>query len=140
MTNSPANGSAVPESSYPGERMGFPQTGPGSVGRLGPRLLALIADWGIASLLAWWLFDYAAFVVSGIFIVLTSLSISLLGSTIGHLIFGMRVNTVRGDAPGWWRPWIRQILLSLVIPAIIMDEDQRGAHEVLTGLVLRKFR
>lgn len=120
--------------------MGLPQTGPGSIGRLGPRLLALIVDWGIASLLAWWLFEYAAFVVSGIFIVLTSLSIWLLGSTIGHLIFGMRVNTAKGDAPGWWRPWVRQILLSLVIPAIIMDEDQRGAHEVLTGLVLRKFR
>lgn len=140
MTKSSAASSAVPESNYPGERLGLPEDGPGSVGRFGMRILALIVDWGIAGLLAWWLFNYAAFAVSAIFIVLTSLSISLLGSTIGHLIFGMRVNTIRGEAPGWWRPWVRQILLSLVIPAIIMDSDQRGAHEVLTGLVLRRFR
>ncbi|KAB1644184.1 RDD family protein [Gulosibacter chungangensis] len=140
MTKSSSAGSAVPESNYPGERLGLPEEGPGSVARFGMRIFALVIDWGLAAVLAWWIFDYAAFAVSAIFIVLTSVCIALLGSTIGHLIFGMRVNTIRGEAPGWWRPWVRQVLLSLVIPAIIMDSDQRGAHEVLTGLVLRRFR
>ncbi len=97
-------------------------------------------DWGIASLLSWWLFNYDPIAVSALFVVITSLSIALIGGSIGHTVFGMRNTTVQGDAPGWWRPWVRQILLVFVIPALIMDQDRRGGHEALSGLVLRKFR
>lgn len=140
MTKSPESGAAVPESNYPGERLGLPEEGPGSVGRFGLRILGLVVDWGVASLLAWWLFDYDPLAVSALFVVLTSIFITLFGGSLGHMVVGMRNNTIRGEAPGWWRPWVRQILLALVVPALIMDSDQRGAHEVLSGLVLRRFR
>ncbi|MGO1544343.1 MAG: RDD family protein [Gulosibacter sp.] len=135
-----SNSFSVPESNYPGERLGLPESGPGSVASFGLRILGLIVDWSIASLLSWWLFDYDALAIAAIFVVLTSIFIWLLGGSLGHIIFGMRVNTVQGEAPGWWRPWVRQLLLVFVLPALIMDRDQRGAHESLSGLVLRKFR
>lgn len=140
MTPSPDSRSSVPESSYPGERLGLPEEGPGSVGSFGMRILGLVLDWALASLLAWWLFNYDPLAVLILFVVITSVSITLFGGSIGHMLVGMRNNTIRGEAPGWWRPWVRQILLALVIPGLIMDSDQRGAHEVLSGLVLRKFR
>lgn len=140
MTKSSDSHSSVPESKYPGERLGLPEEGPGAVGKFGMRLLGLIIDWGIASLLAWWLFNYDPFAILALFVVLTSVCITLLGGSIGHLIVGMRNTTIDGRAPGWWRPWLRQVLLALVIPAIITDTDQRGGHEALSGLVLRRFR
>lgn len=132
--------SNAPESTYPGERLGLPETGPGAIARFGARIGGIFIDWGIASLLAFWLFDYNSFAVLGIFIVMSSVFITLFGGSIGHMAFGMRLNTVHGQAPGPWRPWVRQLLLALVLPALVMDSDQRGVHDVASGLVLRKFR
>ena len=38
--------------SYPGERLGLPETGPGSVGRLGRRIAALFIDYAAATIIA----------------------------------------------------------------------------------------
>ncbi|MCU1514874.1 MAG: hypothetical protein JWO10_1964, partial [Microbacteriaceae bacterium] len=35
-----------------------------------------------------------------------------------------------------WRPALRTVLLSLVIPAVIWDLDQRGLHDKAAGTVL----
>ena len=37
-----------PKSGYPGEQLGLPQAGPGSLARMGRRLGALVVDWLIA--------------------------------------------------------------------------------------------
>ncbi|SJM49714.1 PROBABLE MEMBRANE PROTEIN [Gulosibacter sp. 10] len=106
----------------------------------GRRIAALVVDWGLAMLIGWLLFDYHPVAVSASFLVLTAIGIWLIGGSIGHTILGMRVNTLDGRAPGPWRPWVRQLLLAAVIPALVMDEDQRGMHELLSGTVLRRFR
>lgn len=131
--------SPVPQSSYPGERLGLPESGAGSIAAFGPRLVALVIDWGIAVGLAWLWFDYHPLAVSLLFLGITAITITLLGGTIGHLIMGMRLNTIAGEAPGFWRPWVRQALLSVVVPAVFWDQDQRGGHDVLSGLVLRRY-
>ena len=38
--------------SYPGERLGVPESGPGSIGRLGRRVGALFVDYGAAYLIS----------------------------------------------------------------------------------------
>lgn len=130
---------AVPESSYPGERLGLPQDGPGSMASFGRRIIGLLIDWGVAVAITYFAFDYHPVAVMAVFIVLTWLSIALLGGSIGHLLCGMRLNTIAGAAPGWWRPLVRQVLVMLVLPPLVSDEDGRGVHDVLTGLVLRRY-
>lgn len=135
----PSPSSPAPQSSYPGERLGLPAAGPGSMGGLGQRVLGLIVDWSIAVAIAWWFFDYHPLAVTAAFILLTSVTISLLGGSIGHIVAGLRLNTVDRRPPGWWRPLLRQCLLMLVLPAVIWDQDQRGGHDVISGLVLRRY-
>ncbi|NLA66265.1 MAG: RDD family protein, partial [Leucobacter sp.] len=40
-------------SDYPGERLGLPEEGSGSVGRIGRRFIAIAIDWALASLPAY---------------------------------------------------------------------------------------
>ncbi len=134
-----SNSSTAPESAYPGQRLGLPEEGPGSIASYGRRIVGLMIDWGLACLLSWQFFDYHPAAIMVLFVVITALTITLFGGSIGHLLCGMRLNTIAGKAPGWWRPWIRQTLVVVVVPALITDQDQRGAHDVLSGLVLRRY-
>ena len=134
-----SSSSQTPNSRYPGERLGLPEDGAGSMAGLGRRVVALIIDWGLASAVAWFFFNYDPWAIAAVFVVHTALSISLIGGSIGHTLLGMRLNTVAGQAPGFWRPWVRQVLLMLVIPAVIWDQDTRGGHDIASGLVLRRF-
>lgn len=124
---------------YPGQRLGLPREGAGALAQFWPRVGALAVDWGLAVAVSLLLFHYNPWATAGAFVVLTWLSSWLLGGTIGHLVFGMRLNTVDQHPPGPWRPALRQVLLMLVIPVLVTDEDGRGAHDVLSGLVLRRF-
>ncbi|MDQ1597583.1 MAG: hypothetical protein QOI70_1007, partial [Microbacteriaceae bacterium] len=55
---------------------------------------------------------------------------------IGHLLLGMRVVPVAGGWIGPWRPIVRTLLLSIIIPAVIWDRDKRGMHDRAAGTVL----
>jgi len=48
----------------------------------------------------------------------------------------MRIATITGGALGVLPPLIRPLLIALVIPAVMVDEDQRGAHDRLVGTIL----
>ncbi|WP_282824317.1 RDD family protein [Gulosibacter sediminis] len=130
---------AEPDRHYQGERLGLPEAGPGSMAGFGRRLAGLAIDWGVAVAIAYFAFDYNPVAIMGIFIGLSWLGIALLGGSLGHLLCGMRLNTVAGATPGWWRPLVRQVLVMLVLPPLVADEDGRGMHDVLTGLVLRRY-
>ena len=123
-------------SRYPGERLGAPESGPGSVGRPGRRILALLIDWAIASLLSFAFFRYDSWATLGIFAVLQYLFIPTIGGSIGHRIVGLRLVALNGAWVGLWRPLVRTVLLCIVIPAIVWDSDQRGFHDKVAGTVL----
>ena len=48
--------SAGTESEYPGQRLGLPESGPGSVAGIGRRLGALVIDWLLCEAIAWGVF------------------------------------------------------------------------------------
>ena len=48
----PRTSGELEPSRWPGERLGLPETGPNSVGRLGRRLAALAIDWASAMIIA----------------------------------------------------------------------------------------
>lgn len=127
---------AAKESSYPGERLGLPATGPGSIARLGRRLIALAIDWACAVIVSAAFFDYDALANLAIFVIVQVVFLPTLGASPGHAVVGLRVMQVNGAWVGLWRPVVRTVLLALVIPPAIWDPDQRGLHDKAAGTVL----
>lgn len=121
---------------WPGKRLGLPESGPRSVGRLGRRILALLIDWGSAVLVSVAFFHYNAWATLGVFAIAQVVFLLTANGSIGHLVLGLRVVPVAGGYLGPWRPFARTALLCLVIPAVIWDRDQRGMHDRLVGTVL----
>ncbi|KAA9149007.1 RDD family protein [Microbacterium lushaniae] len=126
----------LPDDSYPGERLGLPAHGSGSLAPLGRRVLAIIVDWTCAVVISIAFFSYDALATSTIFVIVQILFIPTIGGSPGHRLFGMRVQRVPSGWPGLWRPVVRSVLLALVIPAVIWDADNRGLHDKAAGTVL----
>lgn len=134
---------------YPGQDMGRPQKGRGSIARPMRRLLAFWLDW---------------FLVEGLFYVLTQTvwqgapsvlvdsvqlvffwlymvaAVGFMGHTVGHFALGMQVQSLDGRPVGWLTGLIRQTMVMLVLPVVIMDADQRGLHDRARHSILVMFR
>ncbi|MGN8551865.1 UNVERIFIED_CONTAM: RDD family protein [Microbacterium sp. SLM126] len=121
--------------SYPGERLGLPQEGSGSIGRLGRRIGALFLDYGAAYLISGF-FGWDPLAILAIFAAIQVVFIPTLQGSPGHRIFGLRVVRIDGAWVGLWRPIVRTLLLIVVIPAVIWDADQRGLHDKAAGTIL----
>lgn len=132
---------------YPGERLGMPSTGTGSIARPGRRIGALLIDYVAATIIATGFLGFDQFALPSeagltqfapmaVFAVLQILFIPTAGGSPGHRILGMRVVRLGGGWVGIWRPIVRTVLLIVVIPAVIWDADQRGLHDKASGLVL----
>ncbi|KDA05584.1 hypothetical protein DC31_14080 [Microbacterium sp. CH12i] len=135
------------ENSYPGERLGLPTAGPGSVARPGRRIGALLIDYFAATIIATGFFGYDQFALPAeagltmfapmmVFAVLQIVFIPTIGGSPGHRILRMRVVRYGGGWVGLWRPIVRTLLLIVVIPAVIWDADQRGLHDKVAGTLL----
>ncbi len=134
-------------SNYPGERLGLPQTGHRSVARIGRRIGALVIDYAAASVIATAFLGFDQFALPSeaglsqfspmlVFALLQIVFIPTLGGSPGHRILGTRLARLDGSWVGLWRPIVRTLLLVVVIPAAIWDEDQRGLHDKAVGTVL----
>lgn len=131
---------------WPGQRLGLPQTGAGSMAPLGRRIAALCIDWVLCSLVAAAFFGYrwgghsGSFTPLLVFVVENVLLVSLVGTTIGHRLLGLHVQRVDGSVPGLAGGTIRSLLLALVIPAVIWDSDGRGMHDKAAATVIVRSR
>ena len=127
-------------STYPGERLGLPPSGPGSIARFGRRIAALGVDWllayGLAALaMSLGLVSLAALstAVLVIWLVLGAVSVRLFGFTPGQLVLGVKVMSVDNRAHvGAGRALARGLLITLVIPALFTDSDLRGLQDLAT--------
>ncbi|WP_433663373.1 RDD family protein [Nocardia sp. CA-128927] len=132
-----AGDSATPE--FPGEHLGLPKSGAGSLSGMARRIAALFVDWLIA-------LGIAALIMRGgsassltllIWFVIGVAAVTLFGFTPGQ--YFLRLRTVRIDAPvtvGFVRALARQALLVFVVPALFTDADGRGMHDRATGTAL----
>jgi len=130
------DGVSEPVSRYPGERLGLPRTGRGSIGRVGRRLGGLAIDWACAVVISIAFFRYDGLATLLIFAVVQIVFIPTIGGSPGHRVVGLRVLPVNGGWVGPWRPILRTLLLILVIPAVIWDPDQRGLHDKAAGTMI----
>lgn len=126
---------------YPGERIGLPAHGPGSLARAGRRSAALLVDWlisyGLAGLgVAFGLYSSAALAtaVLVIWFILGVVSLRLYGFTPGQYALGLRVVSVdKRLHVGTGRAVARGLLIALVIPALFTDVEGRGIQDRLTA-------
>ncbi|MCV7032451.1 RDD family protein [Mycobacterium sherrisii] len=131
----------MPESrpAYPGETLGLPKAGPGSLASIGRRLAALLIDWliayGLAALgLALGVFSerMLSTAVLVIWFLLGVVALRLFGFTPGQLALGLRVAAL-DDRLGLGRVALRGVLVALVIPALFTDWDGRGIQDRVTN-------
>lgn len=128
---------------YKGERLGLPQSGPGSIASSGRRAFAILTDFllaaGVAGLFTypdlprnWSLLAWFA---------ITIIAVAFFGFTPGHAIFGLRVARLDGSPlVGLPRAALRTGLIFLVIPAVIWDADGRCLHDKASNTVVIRVR
>ena len=131
---------------YPGQRLGLPREGSGSIGRVGRRLLGVLVDWTLCTFIAFGLFHVplpftatagpGAWITLIIFGVENLLLVGTLGYTIGHRVVGLRVRSINGRPASIVQTVVRTVLLCLFLPAMFWDRDGRGLHDKAAGTVI----
>lgn len=133
-----------PAESYPGESIGLPSAGPGSLAPWRARVGAMIGDWAASMVVAVALFGTGVVVGSGwrsfmiltVYFVEASVLTILTGGSFGQLIARIGIVRVDGGALGWWRPILRTAMKCLVIPALVLGPDRRALTDLLLGTVV----
>ena len=126
---------------YPGQGLGAPAAGPGSLAGLGRRMAALAVDWliayglaGLAVAVGLVTSSFQATAVLLIWFVLGVLAVRLFGFTPGQYLLGLRGASIDSRVHvGTGRAAIRGLLISLVVPALFTDSDGRGFQDRLTA-------
>jgi uncharacterized RDD family membrane protein YckC len=136
---------------WPGEHLGLPERGPGSVAGRGTRFVALLIDLVLAGLVTSLFvevdvqrpevmqqYNYIAVVV---WFVITVAMVGLFGFTPGKALLGVRVVRLDGKAMvSPLRAIPRTLLTALLLPPVIADADDRGLHDRVTGTVVVRTR
>ena len=151
----PESAGARRTDSAPGERLGLPPSGPGSLAGFGRRLLALALDYFIAVGLTalavplGWItreaFQYSPdvrFLMLGVWLVLGVAAVRLFGFTPGQYACGLQVIAVDGGGTGvgMVRAVVRGLLIALVVPALFADADGRGLQDRTTATAVVRSR
>jgi hypothetical protein len=129
---------------YPGDRLGLPREGRGSLASWRARIGALIIDWAACMAVAVSLFGSAvltgggwrAWMILTVFFVESTVLSWLAGGTFGQLL--SRILVVRLDMKplGLPRALLRAFLVSLALPALIISTDRRGLQDLAAGTVV----
>jgi uncharacterized RDD family membrane protein YckC len=134
-----------------GERWGLPESGSGSVAGGGARLLALVIDLVLASLVTSLFLRpdfqnpalmeaYNRWAVCA-WAVITVVPVAFFSFTPGMAITGIRVARLDGASMvGAWRALVRAALTFLIIPAVIRNVDGRSWLDRLTSTVVVRLR
>ncbi|MDR2257315.1 MAG: RDD family protein [Arthrobacter sp.] len=125
---------------FPGERMGRPQSGPGSLARWGRRIGGILIDWGLAYAISLIFWSGNEWVTLSLFAAMTLLGVCLFGHSVGHRVLGMQVQKLSGAPVRPLDGLIRTLLVLLVVPPFIQDADTRGLHDRARGTVLVRIR
>jgi uncharacterized RDD family membrane protein YckC len=133
---------------YPGQDLGLPEFGPGSVAGWSRRLGALLIDWLACSVITIaFLYHPSAAHPGNVFIeprpwtplvfgIQDFLLTATTGLTLGKRLTGLRVVRLDGQPIGFPRALARTLVLMLVVPAVMMDRDLRGLQDKAANTVV----
>jgi hypothetical protein len=132
------------QAKYPGEALGLPKQGPGSLAGMGRRLAALMLDWLIAYGLAALAMEFGLFrasmlatAVLVIWFVLGVVALRLFSFTPGQYACRLLVRSVdQRIHVGTGRAIARGLLIAFVVPALFVDSDGRGIQDRVTATAL----
>jgi hypothetical protein len=120
---------------YPGQQLGLPERGPGSVSSMPRRVLALFIDWLLSMVIAYWL-THSQFWTIAVFAVEVYVLTALGGSTVGKRLVGIRTVQVGGGPVGFGWALVRTAILLTVVPPLLTDRDLRGLHDRAANTVV----
>lgn len=146
-----ASSSADAIQDYPGQRLGLPAKGAGSVASMGRRFAAFVIDCVVAALITSLfvhphLTDPASMQTQNYWSLLAWLLIALVGTSFFGITVGMallRIRVVRMDGTamvGPVRALPRAVLVALIVPAAIWNADYRGLHDRVAGTIVVNVR
>lgn len=131
------------EVEYPGADLGLPRTGVTSVATVASRIGALFIDCLLAAAITW------IFTVPDLprnwslltFFLLYTFGTGLLGRTPGMAFMGLGLaSKVEGKRLGIPKAVARTVLLMLLIPAVLLDQNRRGLHDKAAGTTVVNAR
>jgi uncharacterized RDD family membrane protein YckC len=126
---------------YPGQRLGLPETGSGSVASWGRRIGALFIDWFASSFVAYVIVQATGtslvqeWVTLLVFFVEVTLFTGLVGGSFGQLALRVWIARVDGRPVTILDAMIRTFLICLVIPPVVFNPDRRGIHDLVVKTV-----
>lgn len=132
---------------YPGQRLGLPESGSGSVAPWGRRILALVIDWFVVLGVSLAIVgppqpgdDAFGLVNLAVLVVMYSVLLMTAGATLGMWLLGLGVLPTRAQRLSLPRVVARSVLLALVVPAVVLDRDRRGLHDRAGATVVARTR
>ncbi|MCP2167891.1 RDD family protein [Goodfellowiella coeruleoviolacea] len=132
-----------PQQRWRGERLGLPESGPGSVSSTGRRAWALLIDVFLAAGVAG-LFTYPELPRNWSLLawfVITVVAVAFFGFTPGMAALGLRVARIDNKVMvGLPHAVLRAVLVGLIIPAVVWDADNRGLHDKACRTVVLRTR
>jgi uncharacterized RDD family membrane protein YckC len=134
-TQSPAASKKAKTEAYPGQRLGLPERGPGSVASMPRRVAALFIDWLLSMVIAYWL-THSQFWTIAVFAIEVLVLTALGGSTVGKRLVGIRTVRLGGGLIGFGWALARTVILLTAIPPLLIDRDLRGLHDRATGTIV----
>lgn len=131
------------EVEYPGADLGLPRTGAASVATIGSRLGALLLDCLLAGALTW-VFTAPQLPQNWSLVtlfVLYTISTAFFGRTPGMTFVGIGLaSKIEGQRLGLPKAAVRTVLLMLLVPAVLLDQDRRGLHDKAAGTIVVNAR
>jgi uncharacterized RDD family membrane protein YckC len=148
LPGSPVDPDTPAAAGHPGAKFGLPREGVGATVGFGRRLGGVAIDWIIAYALALFFSGLDALGSSSlgwtvwlVWFALTALPTAIFGMTPGMVALGMRVARVdMAPLVGLPRALLRTLLLGIVVPPIVRDDDGRGWHDRATRTIVIRAR
>ncbi|HEX8488699.1 MAG TPA: RDD family protein [Propionibacteriaceae bacterium] len=140
----PARPNSTPAEPYPGQQLGLPASGRGSLAPWRVRVVALVVDWAASMAVAGGLFGsevltgdgWRAWMILAVFFVESTVLGAVAGGSFGQLITRIGIARLDHRPLGLVRSVVRAALVCLVLPALVIGPDRRGLHDVTVGTVV----
>ena len=129
---------------YPGQTLGLPETGRGSLAPWGNRLWALVIDWAACMIVARAIFGPAVnsgvhwqmFMPMTLFFVEKAVLTALTSGSFGQLICRLAVVRLDGEQIGWARSLARAAMKLIIVPAVVIGAERRALDDLALGTVV----
>ncbi|WP_203568266.1 RDD family protein [Aestuariimicrobium ganziense] len=129
---------------YPGQSIGLPREGRGSLASWRARFAALIVDWAASLAVAVGAFgsgvlydnNWRMWMPLTVFFVEATIFTIVTGGSFGQLLARIGVSQLSGAPIRWWQAIIRTALKCLVIPSLVIGAERRSIVDIALGLAV----